>query len=582
MCGDGRVPGKQRYHNRWQSGGAELCRAAGGLEGWCAGAARSAGRSPLAPGSGLLAGPAPEWALRLGRGVRATQGVRLPAEWVHCSGNHAEVSWSEPAGGYVLRDLSTNGTFCDKERPPRHGEVALRGGETVSFVSGLGGDISEDGVVRFRVELVDLEPSAEPGSRGHTPSRSGRARGRASAGASQLLPGESARKRPTPGKNPRPVGSGEAGGVLMAGQTEAKAMAALERANRELRQKLELERSRAETLNMELQEVTMKTGELREEQLQRAHTEEATALRAANEARAVAEQLAEALAQAETARSAAAAERQEREAAQKAARAAHREIQAKEAQIAHLELSLETEVARSQEKHAEAKSVLLAAEARLDQVVMEAREAGAQAEAAAQKLHALSDAAERARGALQDWEQNIPTQPQTQLQGEPPAVANTQFQHASPAGPGCGPRPVSPPAARAASPPQPQPQAADLDQTEELPASGIAGGGDRPILAEEPAHPVPGVPSPLAPVALAAAPSSSPGAEVAADPVGAATKPTPTRVLSQGAGQTLNASQGDACGAAERPLKEAAAGAPASQDAATDMDVENVTPVKGA
>ena len=303
-------------------------------------------------------------------------------------------------------------------------------------MSGLGGDISEDGVVRFRVELVDLEPSAEPGSRGHTPSRSGRPRGRASAGASQLLPGESARKRPTPGKNPRPVGSGEAGGVLMAGQAEAKAMAALERANRELRQKLELERSRAETLNMELQEVTMKTGELREEQLQRAHTVEATALRAANEARAVAEQLAEALAQAETARSAAAAERQEREAAQKAARAAHREIQAKEAQIAHLELSLETEVARSQEKHAEAKSVLLAAEARLDQVVMEAREAGAQAEAAAQKLHALSDAAERARGALQDWEQNIPTQPQTQLQGEPPAVANTQFQHASPAGPG--------------------------------------------------------------------------------------------------------------------------------------------------
>ena len=83
-------------------------------------------------------------------------------------------------------------------------------------------------------------------------------------------------------------------------------------------------------------------------------------------------------------------------------------------------------------------------------------------------------------------------------------------------------------------------------------------------------------------LALAAAPSSSPGAEVATDPVGAATKPTPTRVLSQGAGQTLNASQGDACGAAERPLKEAAAGAPASQDAATDMDVENVTPVKGA
>ena len=554
----------------------------GGPGGVVRGGGAVGGAQPPGPWVGAPRRPRPRVGPPPGPGGPGDPGRAAACREGPCSGNHAEVSWIEPAGGYVLRDLSTNGTFCEKERPPRHGEVALRGGETVSFVSGLGGDISEDGVVRFRVELVDLEPSAQPGSRGHTPSRSGRARGRASAGASQLLPGESARKRPTPGKNPRPVGSGEAGGVLMAGQAEAKAMAALERANRELRQKLELERSRAETLNMELQEVTMKTGELREEQMQRAHTEEATALRAANEAKAVAEQLAEALAQAETARSAAAAERQEREAAQKAARAAHREIQAKEAQIAHLELSLETEVARTQEKHTEAKSVLLAAEARLDQVVMEAREAGAQAEAVAQKLHALSDAAERARGALQDWEQNIPMQPQTQLQGEPPAVANTQFQHASPAGPGCGPRPVSPPAVRAASPPQPQPQAADLDQTEELPASGIAGGGDRPMLAEEPAHPVPGVPSPLAPVALAAAPSSSPGAEVAADPVDAATKPTPTRVLSQGAGQTLNASQGDACGAAERPLKEAAAGAPASQDAATDMDVENVTPVEGA
>ena len=34
--------------------------------------------------------------------------------------------------------------------------------------------------------------------------------------------------------------------------------------------------------------------------------------------------------------------------------------------------------------------------------------------------------------------------------------------------------------------------------------------------------------------------------------------------------------------AADPPLKEGAAGAPAPQDAATDMDVENMTPVEGA
>jgi len=552
----------------------ELCRAAGGLEGWCAGAARSAGRSPPAPGAGLLAGPAPEWTLRLGRGVRATQGVRLPAEWVHCSGSHAEVAWSEPTGGYVLRDLSTNGTFCGKERPSRYEEVALRGGEAVSFVSGLGGDITEDGVVRFHVELIDLDPLASA-----SPSRSpsGRAREPASGGIFQQ---KSTRKRPISGANTPSTEGGGAGEILTTGKAEAKAMAALERANRELRQKLELERSRAETLNTELLEVTMKTDELREKHLIQAQTEELRALETAQKAGAVAEQLAEALAQAEAARNAAAAERREREAAQKAARAAHREMQAKEAQIAHLELSLETEVARSQEKHAEAKSVLLAAEARLEQVVMEARAAGAQAEAAAQKLHALSDAAERARGALQDWEQNIPTQPQTQRQGEPLKVPHTQFQHESPVRPGGG---MSLPAARAETTPQSQPQVVDLDQTEELTAPGIAGSGDRPILAEKPAHPVPGVLPSVATAVPDAAPSFSPGPETAADPLDV-TKSTRTRVLSQGAEQTLNTSQGggDATMAADPPLKEGSAGALAPQDAATDMDVENMTPVEGA
>jgi hypothetical protein len=472
----------------------------------------------------------------------------------------------------VLRDLSTNGTFCGKERPPRFEEIALRGGEAVSFVSGLGGDITEDGVVRFHVELIDLEPSA---SAGPSPSPSGRTRELTSAG---VFPQKSARKRPTPGANPSTEGGG-AGEILAAGEAEAKAMAVLERANRELRQKLELERSRAETLNTELLEVTMQTGELREKHLMQAQAEELLALEAAQKAGAVAEQLAEALAQAEAARNAAAAERQEREAAQKAARAAHREMQAKEAQIAHLELSLETEVARGQEKHAEAKSVLLAAEARLDQVVMEARAAGAQAEAAAQKLHALSDAAERARGALQDWEHNIPTQPQTQLRAEPLTVPHTQFRHESPARSGGG---VSLPAVRAEASPQSQSQVVDLDQTEELPAPGIAGSGERPMLAEKPASPVPGVPLSVAPGLPDAAPSFSPGPEAAADPLDA-TKSTRTRVLSQGAEQTLNASHGgDATMAADPPLKEGAAGAPAPQDAATDMDVENMTPVEGA
>lgn len=539
----------------------ELCRAAGGLEGWCAGAARAAGRAPPPPGAGLLAGPAAEWGLVLGRGVRASQGVRLPAEWVHCSGRHAQVAWSDAAGGYVLRDLSTNGTYCEKQRVPRGGEVALLGGETVDFVSGVGGGVTEDGVVRFRVELAELEPATA--SAGTVPTL-----------ALRTTPA-SGRKRRSP--DAAPLESPGSGALVLQHETEVKAMSALERANRELRMKLELERSRVEGLKMELQHANQKTCELREDMLQSAQAVEAGQRRAQEQVEVLAGQLEAVRREADAARASADAQREEREAAQKAARAAHREVQEREAQIAHLELTLETEVSRGQEKHAEAKNVLLAAEARLDQVVKEARAAGAQAEEAARKLRTLSEAAELARCALQDWEQKIPTQPHAQNEEEPLMVANTQFPDPAAEAPLPGLGTSMPaPCPTTGSPPGSPPEAGDMDQTEELPT----------LPAQAELQSIEPLACPVAAVELA--PGNITAGEVDAPPAEgpeekAEPPQPPARVLGQDAAQALNVSQGDGGNAdanmlAASPLKPTTAVAGGPQEAACAMDVENITP----
>lgn len=215
------------------------------------------GRAVAWPGPGVAV--APGTGLVVGRGTKGPQTLRLPANWLHCSSKHFEVSWSGGPGGAagpVLWDRSTNGTFTASGdrgamvRVPKNESRSLEVGSWVQFSSGLGEEASEGTLVRFAVEALEEPPAAPPAD----PRRD-------SAGGS---PGKRGREPSVTARSTKAARNSIEQVDKRTLDSEAlKPALELERSNNELRNKLEEERQKVLHLQEELSGANQVTTEFK-------------------------------------------------------------------------------------------------------------------------------------------------------------------------------------------------------------------------------------------------------------------------------------------------------------------------------
>ena len=216
------------------------------------------GRAVAWPGPGVAV--APGTGLVVGRGTKGPQTLRLPANWLHCSSKHFEVSWGGGPGGAagpVLWDRSTNGTFTASgnrgamARVPKNEFRSLEVGSWVQFSSGLEEQASEGTLVRFAVEALEEPPAAPPAA----------AARRDSAGGS---PGKRGREPSVTARSTKAARNSIEQVDKRTLDSEAlKPALELERSNNELRKKLEEERQKVLHLQEELSGANQVTTEFK-------------------------------------------------------------------------------------------------------------------------------------------------------------------------------------------------------------------------------------------------------------------------------------------------------------------------------